>query len=109
MAHGLTPMTPSVRGYETFPTPTLGSLGPSHKWRHKSQVSFQDPLVHMVLRALLMERCTIPLDLCEKTIRVGYLYDLIGVLDMKYGKWVLNEHFSFAPTSHRIKHVISVR
>jgi hypothetical protein len=25
------------------PSPTLGSLGPSHQWRHKSQVSLQGP------------------------------------------------------------------
>ena len=25
------------------PSPTLGSLGPSHQWRHKSRASLQDP------------------------------------------------------------------
>jgi hypothetical protein len=41
-------MTPSPRGWEAFPTPgaspTLGSLGPSHRRRHKSRVSLQGPL-----------------------------------------------------------------
>ena len=43
--HGLTFVTPSLHGWEAFPTPgaltTLGSLGPSHQRRHKSQVSLR--------------------------------------------------------------------
>jgi hypothetical protein len=40
-------MTPSLRGWEAFPTPgpspTLGSLGPSHHRRYKSRVSLRGP------------------------------------------------------------------
>ena len=47
IAHGLTNVPPSVRGWEAFPmlraSPTLGSLGPSHQWRHKSWVSLRGP------------------------------------------------------------------
>ena len=39
------------------PLSTLGSLGPSHQWRHKSRASLRDSLVPMVLRALLEQRC----------------------------------------------------
>jgi hypothetical protein len=54
IAHGLTLMPPSLRGWEAFPTPraspTLGSLGPSHHRRHKSRVSLRGPLcAHSVL------------------------------------------------------------
>jgi hypothetical protein len=48
IAHGVTLMTSSLRGWEAFPTPgpspTLGSLGPSHHRRHKSRVSLRGPL-----------------------------------------------------------------
>jgi hypothetical protein len=47
IAHGLTFMTLSPRGWEAFPTPgpspTLRSLGPSHHRRHKSRVSLRGP------------------------------------------------------------------
>ena len=45
------------RSQRLGPSPTLRVLGPSHQWRHKSRVSLRGPLVPMVLRALLMERC----------------------------------------------------
>ena len=38
------------RSQRPGPSPTLGSLGPSHQWRHKSRVSLQGPLcAHGVL------------------------------------------------------------
>ena len=55
IAHGFTLMTPSPHGWEAFPTPErplpiVGSLGPSHRRRHKSRVSLQGPLcAHGVL------------------------------------------------------------
>ena len=38
-------LSPWVGGVSNAPGPssTLGSLGPSHQWRHKSQVSLWDP------------------------------------------------------------------
>jgi hypothetical protein len=47
IAHGLTLMTPSPRGWEAFPapgaSPILVSLGPSHHRRHKSRASLRGP------------------------------------------------------------------
>jgi hypothetical protein len=40
-------MTLSLCGWEAFSTPgaspTLGSLGPSHQWRHKPRMSLRGP------------------------------------------------------------------
>jgi hypothetical protein len=51
------------RSQRLGPSPTPGSLGPYRQRHYKSRVSLQVPLVSMVFRALLMERCmamTIP-------------------------------------------------
>lgn len=43
------------------PSPILGPLGYFHQQHHKSRLSLWDPLVPMVLQALLMERCMTPI------------------------------------------------
>lgn len=54
IAHGLTLMSPSLRGWgrsqRPKPSPTLRSFGPPHPRHHKSRVSLPGPLcVHSVL------------------------------------------------------------
>jgi hypothetical protein len=73
----------SGRHYECHgPSPTLGSLGPSHQWRHKSRVSLRVPLASMVL--LLIERWETDIlvvgDVLEHCLVVG---SVLGVVHLE--------------------------
>ena len=69
IAHSLTFVTPSLCGWEAFTPPgalpTLGSLGPLTNGATSSWCHPGVPLVPMVFRALLMERCPTYVHLLE--------------------------------------------
>ena len=59
--HGLTLVTPRLCGWRrsqrTWPSPTLGSLGPSRHRRHKSRVSLWGPPCAHGVSGIPLERC----------------------------------------------------
>ena len=76
------------------PSPNLGSLGPSHQRCHKSRVSLRSPLVPMVFRALLMERCPTPTKVLKYWFKTPFTCSSFPTI----WEWKVVLIFGFIPT-----------